>query len=1233
MYHSLSLVCLYIFPIQVYVHMLWIQVHAILHYMLVTNAHTYTYNMYNIQSYTVYRYSRTMHYYSLLMLVAALLHTTTSTVYYVMPDNHYHPINDNTHTLQHYFNNTNKYFTSNTQLHFLPGQYYLNNDLMIQGVSNFTLVGNRIKINTVINCTSPAGIVVVGSSNIVIANMVMNECGNDYNSFTINIFANQGEDIESLLVFDSVFVTITYFYAQCQHKSCGFEFVNALECKLSNLISNYLLILYVGINGTLVNTTDTLFIENFQAYSEIDDIYTIEIEWNKIDFNFKATILNINFTNKLALHITCYQCFGNNSITIRNCNFNDMVNNHSSPMNTDYYRYPLYYYDDIYTCYYGFCDAKVGILLYPGQNSVSESKLYFIDCSFINNARSRKLLLINMENRYNTKTPTVTLKNCMFHSNKNTQLLLVRCHNDDSENYCASIFLKNITISSNIQSKDDIIYVYHVTLTFEDVKIMNNSFIGPTYIPKNYNIIIAEVSYLKYNSYNEISKNTARYSIVGVPIHISENSILNLSLNILDYYVEIFSFQNTDEIQTCAVQYISERGNLDKAFQSGQKLNFTIIHNNNNSKCVISDLYHCNWDLTSAFWTSSPLHVNQHFIPQKKFVKAPKTICLCKENSTADCYIEELGLFYPGVTVLFNFIIFSNSIDFALLQQNDDSHFTCRSKNSVKVNNGKCTSFNITLIHESGTWCELYLTASPIYPKDGIMQRVMYTIKLLPCPKGFSLHSEGYCQCDIILSSYIPSLTHCNIDDQTIPHPANSWISAHTVNNSHSYHVSLHCPFDYCLPHSSHLNLSTPDSQCQFNRSGLLCGQCQQGFSAVFGSSQCKQCSNVYLLIIIPIGMAGLGLVLLLFILNLTVTNGDVNAFLLYVNIISINSSIFFPISGPGKAIHTFISLANLDLGIITCFYGGMDDYAKMWLQLVFPAYLILIAMTFITASRYSTRVQRFTAHRALPVLATLFLLSFTKVLLAVSKVLFLYSPITYLPSHHTTLVWSVDATVPLLKIRFIILFIACIIIFIVLVPFNMLLIFARQLSRFKHINYFKPLLDAYQGPYKIRFYFWTGLQLLLRTFVLGLSGLDKNTNLMLSIIVFGILAWLIGRLSPFKNQLNNLLEALYMLNLLAVFTVALDVTESKRIAAIIINVLISLAIFKFACIIVVHVKNFCSAYIKGCNCNRMAKIFNSCFKKLTGTNHPPKSIELNNPVPGVAYIYNEFQEPLIGQD
>ena len=1152
-----------------------------------------------------------------------------------MPDNHYHPINDNTYTLQHYLNNTNKYFTSNTQLHFLPGQYCLNNDLIIQGVSNFSLIGNRTNevINTVINCTSPAGIVVVNSSNIVITNIVMKECGNDYEYFTVDIFQNQGEDLKSIFILDSKSTTVTYVHSLWYQKLCGLEFVNALDTKISNLISNYLLIWHIGNNSLMINETDSLFIEKFQTYSEIKGLYTIKIEWHNTDFDFITSISNVNFTSKLALHVTCLGCLGNNTVTVKNCHFNDMVKSPNSTMNSlDSYKYPLYYYDDIYRCYDKSCDAKVVILYFSRlEHHVSEHRVYFSDCTFMNNSRARKLLLVNVENSYNTKIPLVFVNNGAFYGNKYTQLLLIRCKNGKIEKQCASVFLKNITIMSNTQCRDDIIYIYHVMLTVENVKIINNTI--------NYNIIHAELSYVKFTKYNEISNNSASSTIRALAIHICENSTLNFSSNTLRNVEEISCFFETgEEMDTCAIQYISERGNLDKEFQMGQKLNYSIIHDNINDKHILSSigLNHCEWDLTSAFLTSSPLHVNQHFIQQKiSQMKRSKEICLCSETNPPNCYIEELGSFYPGVTVTFNLIVFSTSSDTVLFQQNDDSTFTCRGKASTVIDCARCTNLSFTLTHKSGKWCELYLTASPVYPSYGIGYREIFTIILLPCPKGFSLQSQGNCECDQILSSYMPSLTHCNIDDQTIPRPANSWISAHTDNNSHSYHVSLHCPFDYCLPHSSLLNLSTPEHQCQFDRSGLLCGQCQQGLSAVFGSSQCKHCSNVYLLIIIPIAIAGIVLVLSLFILNLNVTNGDINAFLLYANIIGINISIFLPINKHelGTVLRTFILLANLDLGITTCFYDGMDEYAKIWLQLLFPAYLILIAIAFIIVSRYSIRIQRLTACRALPVLATLFLLSYTKILITVSNVLFFYSTITYLPSNHTSFVWSVDANLPLLEIKFIILFITCAILFIVLIAFNVLLIFARQFSCFRYVNYFKPLLDAYQGPYKIKFYFWTGLHLLVRAIIFGLSALDKNTYLTISIILFGILLWLTEKLSPFKNQVNNTLEVLYILNLMAVFTISLHTTASKHTTGIIIGVLVSLAMFMLLCIIVIHVKNCCGTNIKENNCGAMIKKLTSYFMTLRGASSPPKSIELVNAVPEVKYNYKEFQEPLIGQD
>ena len=117
------------------------------------------------------------------------------------------------------------------------------------------------------------------------------------------------------------------------------------------------------------------------------------------------------------------------------------------------------------------------------------------------------------------------------------------------------------------------------------------------------------------------------------------------------------------------------------------------------------------------------------------------------------------------------------------------------------------------------------------------------------------------------------------------------------------------------------------------------------------------------------------------------------------------------------------------------CFYNGMDDYTKMYLQLAFPVYLIIIVTLLIIGSRYSTKVPRLTARRALVVLATLFLLSYTKILRTVSYVLFFYSTITELPSNKTTIVWSVDANVPLFGAKFIVLFTVCLILLIIIIP------------------------------------------------------------------------------------------------------------------------------------------------------------------------------------------------------
>ena len=241
----------------------------------------------------------------------------------------------------------------------------------------------------------------------------------------------------------------------------------------------------------------------------------------------------------------------------------------------------------------------------------------------------------------------------------------------------------------------------------------------------------------------------------------------------------------------------------------------------------------------------------------------------------------------------------------------------------------------------------------------------------------------------------------------------------------------------------------------------------------IFGSSRCIECTNLHIIITIIVIVAGVVLVVLIYLLNLTVTNGTISGIIFYANIISINDSVFLENDNVFKPLKVFISFVNLDLGIETCFYKGMDSYAKMWFQLFFPFYLIVIAIFIIIASRYSSRILRLTYKRSLSVLATLFLLSYNGVLRVVLTVLFSYSTITHLPSGHRQIVWSIDASIPLFGLKFTILFITCLVLFLLLIPFNIILLFTRYLSQFRVINYYKSLLDAFQGSYKDKYYYY----------------------------------------------------------------------------------------------------------------------------------------------------------------
>ena len=163
-------------------------------------------------------------------------------------------------------------------------------------------------------------------------------------------------------------------------------------------------------------------------------------------------------------------------------------------------------------------------------------------------------------------------------------------------------------------------------------------------------------------------------------------------------------------------------------------------------------------------------------------------------------------------------------------------------------------------------------------------------------------------------------------------------------------------PLNYCNKKYSNVTLTKPDSQCNYNHSGILCGACQPGLSLALGSKRCLPCSNKYLALLIPFTLAGPVLVGFIKFLDLTVSQGTMNGLIFYANIIQANHYIFLPWRST-HILSVFIAWLNLDLGVETCFIKGLNAYYKILLQFVFPFYIWSIAGLIIILSKYSSRV------------------------------------------------------------------------------------------------------------------------------------------------------------------------------------------------------------------------------------------------------------------------------------
>ena len=504
-----------------------------------------------------------------------------------------------------------------------------------------------------------------------------------------------------------------------------------------------------------------------------------------------------------------------------------------------------------------------------------------------------------------------------------------------------------------------------------------------------------------------------------------------------------------------------------------------------------------------------------------------------------------------------------------------------------------CTNYSYTAVwNNQVNTTQVFLVPKIAYTESYTYASCATLVRVLPCPFGFVLNqSSQKCTCSSVLLKYN---IQCDIGDQRVFRTANIWVG-NTSNRILAVHK--HCPYDYCIATDiSFAVLDDQDAQCAHDHSGVLCGRCKPHLSAVFGSAQCKLCNDNYVWLLIPISIMGVVMVAFLFLLNCTVSVGTLNGLILYTNIIQPGVVNLLPTTsqnGFEKFLIVFVDWMNLDLGIETCFYDGMDTYAKTWLELLFPVYLLAMVAAIIIGSRWSSKLAWISKRNAVAVLATLVLLSYTTLLQSVLTI-FSYTDLDVAiePNIHNPTVWLADGNILYAQGKHIYLLLAGLLILVIFIfPFTSMLLLSPWLQAKSHwrglqwMIRVKPFIDSYQSPYKDRYRYWPGVHLVIRIvlYVVFTTNQvnDININLLACALVVGLYCGMANILSIYKNSFLTILEVLLMTNIVILSTSMLYVNASVDTNNILTTISIASALCIFVVIVAFHSKDLIQSFRK----------------------------------------------------
>ena len=537
-----------------------------------------------------------------------------------------------------------------------------------------------------------------------------------------------------------------------------------------------------------------------------------------------------------------------------------------------------------------------------------------------------------------------------------------------------------------------------------------------------------------------------------------------------------------------------------------------------------------------------------HATPTALFFADAEKVEFCPPNSFIEWYIYPGEIFYVTLVAIgsVKFLTLHTKISSKLLYPSDKNILLIQENEHTVISN-TCTNISYYIL---ATHITTQVTVGyKLYhdnPCDSLVEGMLLKVNIKPCPRddGFQFSErDKKCVCNERLQSFTNT---CDINSLFIERKQNNfWASKLTHENVLILHKSC-CPFDFCKDQSVNITLDDPSVQCDFNRQGTLCGQCREQYSLALGTLHCLKCANSsYIALVIPFALAGIALVMVILLLHLTVDVGTLNGLIFYANIVNSNRETYLQHTRESSNFHSlFISWLNLDFGIETCFYDGMDIYAYSWLQFLFPFYLWFLIGAIIFICRYSQRASRSLGRNPVAALGTVLFLSYGKVLNAIiaplSKTELVFTSND--GSSSTLSVWLYDGSVDYFtRPKHIALgLFAILILLLAFVPYTFILLCSHWLIAYSDkcflswLNKIKPVLDVYYAPFNKKARYWIGLTLLARSALLLTTAINAvgSDSVNLLVIASVTACFLSIKGNVYTHIYNDILESSFILNL-----------------------------------------------------------------------------------------------------